>query len=519
MRNKVAAWIVLGIITIIAGLSLAVTNEVTKAPIAQQAAISEERAKRSVMPQADAFEELTLADGQTLFVAKAAGEILGYVGKVERNGYGGPVEIIAGVKADGTVTGISVGGTNFSETPGLGAKSRESSFTQQFVGKQSPIRLGDASKPNEVDAITASTITSSAVVAGVNSIAKQVNEYLTPVQAIEAVVEGITYAGEADGFKSPVYVEVTATAEGIINAVKIGDERFAESAGFGAAALEADFAQRFIGKSLPLKPGDIDGISGSTMTTDAVILAINTAFEKKNIISSAESPEPEGITYTGEAEGFKGPVYVEVTINDHGSITALKIGDDRFSETDGFGAAALEPIFAEQFIGKALPLAIESIDGISGSTFTTKAVVDAINTAYNSKNPEIVDVVKPEKQNSDETPVLVQTATENSLVVSKDGFMGPITVKVIFAKDGSIVSIKIGDDQFAETPGYGASAKDETFAQQFIGKIPPLHIRTQGEPESQSTVENLVNIDTVTSATKTMQAILDAINEAFANRP
>ena len=33
MKNRISAWIVLGLITIIAGLGLAVTNEVTKEPI------------------------------------------------------------------------------------------------------------------------------------------------------------------------------------------------------------------------------------------------------------------------------------------------------------------------------------------------------------------------------------------------------------------------------------------------------------------------------------------------------
>lgn len=621
MKSKLAAWIVLGIITIVAAFSLAVTNEVTKAPIAEQAAIAEERARKAVMPEADVFDELVLPDGQTVFVAKAGEEILGYVGKTERSGYGGPVEIIAGVKADGTITGINVGGTNFSETPGLGAKAREEAFTAQFSGKQSPVRLGDSTASNGVDAITASTITSNAVVGGVNAIAKQIDEYLNPpvevaepaqgttyageaegfkspvyvevtvgddgaitalkvgderfnetegygsaaldkdfpaqfigkmlpikpgdvdgisgstattnavLAAINTAFEsknsisstgpvGTTYAGEAEGFKSPVYVEVTVGDDGAITALKVGDERFNETEGYGSAALEKDFPAQFIGKSLPVQPGDVDGISGSTATTNAVLAAINTAFESKNIIASSGPVTPQGTTYAGEADGFKSPVYVEVTVGDDGAITALKVGDERFNETAGYGDAALAKDFPSQFIGKKLPITKGDVDGISGSTFTTDAVLAAINTAYESKNI-ISQGTAPEQTEpaATEVPAATPVVAGDGITASKEGFMGPVAVTVVFNQDGSIASVSIGDDSFAETPGYGAKALEEAFTNQFIGKLPPLAIRVTGEAESQHTVENLVSIDTATSATKTMQAILDAINEAFSIKP
>ena len=97
MKNRISAWVVLGVITIVAALSLAVTNEVTKEPISLQAQKSEETARAKVMPEAESFEEIALEDGQILFAAKAGEEVLGYIGKTERNGYGGPVEVIAGV--------------------------------------------------------------------------------------------------------------------------------------------------------------------------------------------------------------------------------------------------------------------------------------------------------------------------------------------------------------------------------------------------------------------------------------
>ena len=62
----------------------------------------------------------------------------------------------------GTVTGISVGGSGFSETPGLGAKAKDAAFTDQFSGKKTPVKLGDTDGEDTVDAITAATISSRA---------------------------------------------------------------------------------------------------------------------------------------------------------------------------------------------------------------------------------------------------------------------------------------------------------------------------------------------------------------------
>ena len=507
MKNRISAWIVLGVITIVAGLGLALTNEVTKGPIQQQAVAAEEKAKQLVMPEAASFYELVLEDGSVLFEARSAtGETVGFVGKAESKGYGGPVEVITGVKPDGTITGINVGGASFAETPGLGSKARDAAFTAQFAGKKSPVRLGDASADNAVDAITAATRTSNAVLGAVNAVAKQVNFYLNPeLTQQDGPVEGTAYAGEAQGFAGPVYVVVHVKDDGTISGLKVGDDRFGETEGYGAAALEADFTRQFAGKSLPLSLEDIDGISGATMTTAAVVNAVNQAYETKNILL------PEGKTYAGEGTGFAGPVAVEVTIKEDQTITALKIGDDRFGETDGYGAAALEPAFASQFLGKSVPLALEDIEAITGATLTSRAVVDAINSAYETQNI-IAEGAEP-KPTAEPTAVPEPVAVpEDAVTLAKDGYGGPVAVAVSFDADGKINFIKIGNEQFNETKGFGLAALEDSFQQQFIGKLPPLSIKKADEAAADS------NIDGISGATVTTKAVLDAINELHAGQ-
>lgn len=513
MKNRISAWIVLGAITIVAGLGLALTYGVTKEPIRQQAIAAEEAAKKQVMPEADLFEEMQLEDGSTLFVAKKGEDVLGYVGKSESKGYGGDIEVITGVTADGVITGINVGGSSFAETPGLGAKAKDADFTAQFTGKKSPVRLGDSSQENAVDAITAATITSNAVLGAVNNVAKQVKNYLNPeADKPAAVAEGTSYAGEAVGFAGadhPVYVVVTVKDDGTISGLKVGDERFNETAGYGAAALEPEFAGEFVGKSLPISPDQIDGISGATVTNKAVIEAINQAYESKNVVAA---DAPEGTTYAGAAEGFAGKnnlVAVQVTIKEDGSITALKVGDENFQETEGYGAAALESDFTSQFVGKTVPVALADVDGISGATITTQAVVDAINKAYEEKN-----IISESAAAATPRPTAEPTATpepveipENALKTAKAGFAGPVAVAVTFDEDGKITFLHVGDEDFKETKGYGLVALEPEFKDQFIGKLPPLHLRKADEEAGEST------IDAISGATITSNAVLDGINQ------
>ncbi len=533
MKNRISAWIVLGAITIVAALSLAVTNEVTKAPIAQQAVLAEEKARLLVVPGAETFAEIALEGGEVLYEAKAPdGTTLGFVGKSERGGYGGPVEVIAGISPEGMVTGVNVGGSNFSETPGLGARARDAAFTDQFTGKKSPVRLGDSAQDNMVDALTAATITSSAVVAGVNEIAKQVDGYLNPdaENGGQTAAEGTSYGGEAEGFKGPVAVVVTVKDDGTISALKVGDDRFHETDGLGTLALEPEFASSFVGKKLPVALADIDALAGATVTTQAVVDAVNKAYEDKNIVqiagpapTAAPTAQPTPVVteapveipadaITTRKDGFAGPVAVTVSFDKEGRVAFLKIGDADFKETDDLGSHALEPAFAEQFIGKLPPLnlraanenmADSNIDGISGATVTSQAAVDAVNEAHAQEFPQPV---------ATEAPMLTGTTVS----VTKEGFMGPVTVLTTFNPDGTIQSIAINPMEFRETPGYGDLALESAYMERFVGKQPPLAIAEKGAAPGESTVPNLMGADAVTSATKTAQAVVDAVNEAYA---
>lgn len=179
--KQLPGYLALVIITLVAALALGATYTLTEGRILEQSALASEKARIQVMPEAEAFEEIPSGNEEIedVFKALMGDEIVGYVLKTTVNGYGGEIEIVAGFAPDGTITGISVGGANFKETPGLGAKSKDKAFTDQFIGKTAPVSVVKAGKTageNDVDAIASATVTSNAVADGVNAMAEYISE-------------------------------------------------------------------------------------------------------------------------------------------------------------------------------------------------------------------------------------------------------------------------------------------------------------------------------------------------------
>ena len=500
------------IITLAAGLALGGTYALTQEPIAQQAVLAADNARKAALPNADSFEELTLNEGASVDWAYAGlkeGNTVGYVAQKTVNGFGGKVEVIAGVDTTGapdtfTIGGISVGGSSFSETAGLGARSKEPAFTNQFAGKVYPvsyIKAGGTATESTVDALTSATITTTAVVNGVNDIVKYIKADVMGIAGVEMPAkpaDGVFSASEK-GFRGPVYVEAAFDGAGKVTYIKVGDESFAEDIGVGV--IEPDFMIQFIGKQMPLEVSDIDVIAGATISSTAVVKALNNAYA---IAGGAEIVVPETPTmpekpaegvFSAAEQGFAGPVYVEAAFDADGKITYLAVGDDRFAETDGFGARALEAEEQYPFIGKQMPLDIGDVDALTGATFTKTAIVNGLNKAYAASKGEVIEepvveeIVMPEKP------------AEGVFSAAEKGFAGPVYVEAAFDADGKITYISVGDDQFAETDGFGAKALLPENQYPFIGKQMPLDIG---------------DVDALTGATFTKTAIVNGLNKAYA---
>ncbi|MDD6380579.1 MAG: FMN-binding protein [Lachnospiraceae bacterium] len=177
----------LTVITLVSGLLLGLVYQITLKPRNAAAAKATNDAYKAVFEDAASFKDYADfdADKATALVKKAgydnisisacveaddkSGKSLGYVITVVTKSYGGNATFSMGVTNDGKMNGYKI--TDISDTPGLGMKSTEPKFMDQFkgisIGKYTVTKgtPGD----NEIQAISGATITSRAITNGVDA--------------------------------------------------------------------------------------------------------------------------------------------------------------------------------------------------------------------------------------------------------------------------------------------------------------------------------------------------------------
>lgn len=294
--KKWAGWLVLTLIAVVAAAALALTNQVTEEPIRQQNMQQAYGALTEMFPEAENFEEIPVGDGHELesaYRAVKGGDVVGYSATIASQGYAGPVEVIVGMEPDFVLRGIRVGGSDFKETEGLGAKAKEPAFTDQFQGKQPPLTLGQ-----DVEGISGATITSSAVVEGTNQAVDTMKAMMgagtsapgadssmaaemptQPQNPAQVAQTGDMRTANASviGYAGPVLVRLSLDEQGTISALTIGGARMMETAGLGARVAEESFAAQFVGKTPPVRENDVELISGATISSKAAVEAVNQA--------------------------------------------------------------------------------------------------------------------------------------------------------------------------------------------------------------------------------------------------
>ena len=186
MRDIVKLSLFLLIVAGVAGAGLSYVNGLTAPLIEKQILQQKIDGFKEVYPQSDKVENESArylnqpgAPGlKEVNIAYRNGAPAGVIYAVESNGYNGPITLLAGFDiASSRITAIKV--LSQRETPGLGAKARESAFQDRYKGKSAgtPLEVTKSApaRENQVEAITASTITSRAVTKAVNEAREHFN--------------------------------------------------------------------------------------------------------------------------------------------------------------------------------------------------------------------------------------------------------------------------------------------------------------------------------------------------------
>lgn len=257
--------VILGVITLIAGICLSGVYAVTKEPIARQQQAASLASYQEVCPGADRFDyddDLSAAvealDGgvygtgfgkayiNEVVVGTAGDQIVGYVVSVTSgDGVEGDITLSVGISADGTVTGIAF--TELNETPGMGSLCGEPAFKDQFVGVKTD-RFDLSGSGLVIDGASEATGTA---------------DTASGATGTADAASGAT--GTADTASG-----ATGTADTASGATGTADA----ATGATASSDTAESVTVMTGSST-----EIDGVSGATKSSRAVVNAINAALD------------------------------------------------------------------------------------------------------------------------------------------------------------------------------------------------------------------------------------------------
>lgn len=156
LRNMVLC---LTCVCLVCSAILGAVYAVTLDPIAEASEKALKESIGQVLPQGGEISDARQSEGFEYYENIKDGEVVAYAVKSSTVGFGGPLTLMVGVLADGTVFNTSV--LSHSETPGLGAKcASDEAFMSQWKGFKGELKV--RKDGGDVDAITASTITSRA---------------------------------------------------------------------------------------------------------------------------------------------------------------------------------------------------------------------------------------------------------------------------------------------------------------------------------------------------------------------
>ena len=191
------------LICIVCSGLLAGVYALTKAPIDAAAKAKNEAAIKEVLPEsAVTIEEERTVDFEGASYAynlayDEQGNTVGCAINVAPVGFGGPIVIKVGFDVNGVIWNTKV--LSQAETPGLGAKCVEPAFSAQFKGfNPAEKKLAVKKDGGDVDAITASTITSRAYADGLALAVKVFGAIAQTPMPLEADVEDSADVCEAE---------------------------------------------------------------------------------------------------------------------------------------------------------------------------------------------------------------------------------------------------------------------------------------------------------------------------------
>lgn len=237
--------------------------------------------------------------------------------------------------------------------------------------------------------------------------------------------------------------------------------------------------------------------AGNLASSAANAETVAAVSQSSTALGSASGQYTDGV-YTGSGSGFRGTTQVQVTVSNGyiTDITVLSTGDDNefFSKAK---SSVISQIISSQSV---------SVDTVSGATFSSNGIIDAVTDALASA----LGTTSTTSTTSTQETTAGSTATEaaasantasasgsidladGTYTGSGSGFRGETTVSVV-VKNGTITSIKVTD--YSDDQQFFSRAETTVINEIIAGQTP--------------------DVDAVSGATYSSNGIMEAVANAL----
>ncbi len=310
MKNENKLWkllapiVVLSVIALVITGALALTNQATAPVIAAAEQAKADAAMQVVLPDGAEFQTIQDMTGlpETMTAAAKAGNDAGYVFTVNGKGFDKGLVVMVGLDAKGAIVGVQVLSSN--ETAGIGSKVVAD-------GSEFLVQLPGMTDTAGIQATSGATMTSNGIK---NAIQNAFDAYVVltggsvevkvpakPQNLTDEVLEqyfpGASFTEVPGGLVSDAGTVVYAAVPGMMGDVPVAvffgaDDAIlgivadvsGETPDIGSLCGESAFTSLFAGVS---SADEVDAISGSTVTSDAVKGGVNQAIANLNTVKGA----------------------------------------------------------------------------------------------------------------------------------------------------------------------------------------------------------------------------------------
>ncbi len=154
----------LAIICAVAAITLGIVNAVTEPKIAVMKKVKLEKALERVSAGMKVGKFVSVKNSPVVKgyypLFNTENKKAGYICKLVGNGYGGALDLIAGISKKGKILAVVL--LHDTETPGLGKEAEHASYMKKYIGtgatKPVPVRKSQLSQ-KDADAVTGASIT------------------------------------------------------------------------------------------------------------------------------------------------------------------------------------------------------------------------------------------------------------------------------------------------------------------------------------------------------------------------